>query len=176
MKRPIKLYGRPVLRKKAEEIKDFGEETQHLYQDLLDTLNESNGIGLAAPQIGISKRFFIIIVEGTDAKGEPILSEEPKVYINPELTLHPGDDVEYSEGCLSIPQLYLPVKRPSRMRIKAYDLNGNVFEEEADGWKARVIQHEYDHLDGILFIDRLEEGILPEIKSQLKEIKRLGSL
>ena len=156
MKRHIKYYGRPVLRKKAEPIENFGDETQELYDDLVAVLAESKGIGLAAPQIGVSKRMFIILVEGTDAQGEPILSEKPKVYINPTLTLYKGDDIEYTEGCLSIPKIYLPVIRPSRLQIKAYDLNGNEFVEEADGWKSRVIQHEYDHLDGILFIDKIK--------------------
>jgi peptide deformylase len=150
---PIVVYGHPVLRKIAEDIdKDF-PELKKLIDDLFETMYYSEGIGLAAPQIGKSIRIFVI--DGKPAaEDEPQMAHFKKVFINAQIIERSGDLVPMNEGCLSIPGLREEVLRPSHIRIKYSDENWNQFEEVYEGYAARVIQHEYDHLDGIMFTDK----------------------
>ncbi len=141
----IVLYGEPILIQKAQEIKEFDHDLEKLAGDMHDAMKRDHGIGLAAPQVGASKRLFVV---GLD--NEPL-----RIFINPRIVAMSEKTSEYEEGCLSFPGLYFTVVRPSAVDIEAFDIRGKPFRLSADGLLARVIQHEYDHLDGILFIDRV---------------------
>ncbi|MDH7484371.1 MAG: peptide deformylase [Spirochaetales bacterium] len=141
----IVTYGEPVLTQKAEDVTSFGSELEQIVADMHAAMRLDHGIGLAAPQVGISKRIFIVGLED-----EPL-----RVFINPVITGMSKETSEYEEGCLSFPGLYFNVVRPAAVEIEAYDIKGKKFQIKADGLLARVIQHEYDHLEGILFIDRI---------------------
>ena len=143
----IVKIGDEVLREKCEKVTEFDDSLKILVDAMYETLEDAEGVGLAAPQVGVDKRFFIVsLPDGTKRE-----------FINPEIT---GTSVEtnpYEEGCLSVPGVYHDVIRPSKVIVKAQDVNGNEFTLKASGLMARVIQHEYDHLDGVLFIDHLNE-------------------
>ncbi len=144
----IVTLGHPALRQKAEPVKDIDGSIKELVDEMAKTMYEAKGLGLAANQVAVLKRVFIIDV--SQKEGEPKL----EVYINPEILEKEGSIVR-EEGCLSIPGYYAKVKRFERLFIKAIDLDGKEFERELTGLHAVAFQHEYDHLDGILFIDRL---------------------
>lgn len=146
--RPIVLYPDPILRRPCPEVTDFGSGLSDLVADLADTMYAAPGVGLAAPQIGVTAR--VAVVNVTPAAPGSTLH----VLVNPRLTERDGLDSD-SEGCLSIPGLTEKVDRPRRVKVAAQDLGGRPFEVEAEGFLARAICHEIDHLDGVLFIDRL---------------------
>ena len=146
--RKIYTYPDPVLRKKAEPVTEFGEELQKLVQDMVQTMYDAPGIGLAAPQIGVSKQ---VVVMDLSAEEE---DNQLMVLINPEILNGEGSRTD-EEGCLSVIDLRAKVKRFSRIVVRAQDMEGKTNEFEADEWFARVIQHEVDHLNGVLFIDRI---------------------
>lgn len=151
---PIVVYGHPVLRKVAEDIDKDYPGLEQLIADLFETMYHSDGLGLAAPQIGKSIRIFII--DGSPlAEDEPDLADFRKVFINARITEKSSDLVPMSEGCLSIPNLREEVIRESRVRITYFDEKWVAHDDVFEGYKARIVQHEYDHLDGILFPDRL---------------------
>ena len=167
----IYYYGHPVLRKRCEPVHEITEEIRTLVRDMIETMDKSDGIGLAAPQVGHSLRIFVlrnyVPVEG----GQWTLSE-PKVYINPKLS-NPGKQlVSDSEGCLSFPGLRFSVVRPDRITIEAMDLDGKIFIEEVEGYNARVRMHENDHINGVLYIDRIDADEKNQIEPILKEIKK----
>jgi peptide deformylase len=168
---PIVVYGHSILRKVAVEIdKDYPGLAQ-LVSDLFETMYYSEGLGLAAPQIGKSIRMFVI--DGKPAaEDEPALAEFKKVFINAHITEKSGDLVPMNEGCLSIPNLREEVIRESRIRINYYDENWEYHDEVHEGYKARIIQHEYDHLDGILFTDKINPLKKRLIKSKLVAISK----
>ena len=168
---PIVVYGHPVLRKVAEDIdKDYQGLSQFI-SDLFETMYSSEGLGLAAPQIGKSVRIFVI--DGKPAaEDEPALAEFKKVFINAHITERSGDLQPMNEGCLSIPNLREEVIRESYIRINYYDENWEYHDEVHDGYKARIIQHEYDHLDGILFTDKINPLRKRLIKSKLTAISK----
>jgi len=141
----IVTYGDPVLEAKAEPVAEFDEALASFCAEMFVTLKRERGVGLAAPQVGISKRIFV-----TDAD-----DDKPRVFINPEILMTSPELVEYEEGCLSFPGIYFMVKRAAALRIQAFNEKGRPFTLEADGMLARVILHEYDHLDGKLFVDRV---------------------
>ena len=159
---PIVAYGDPVLKKEAEEVdKDYPELNQ-LIADMFETMYHAKGVGLAAPQIGKSIRLFI--VDGSpfaDEEGEEPdpkavgIEQFKKVFINPIIEEEKGDKWAFQEGCLSIPKVRENVYRKETVTISYYDENWNFHEESFDGYAARIIQHEYDHIEGILFTDRL---------------------
>jgi len=168
---PIVIYGHPVLRKVAEEIdKDYPGLNQ-IVEDLFETMYHSEGLGLAAPQIGKSIRIFVI--DGKPAaEDEPSLADFKRAFINPYITEKNGELELMTEGCLSIPNLREEVNRESHVRIKYYDENWEYHDEEYNGYKARIIQHEYDHLDGILFTDKVSTLRRRLIKSKLLAISK----
>ena len=137
----------PILEKKTEPIKNIDDSIKKLVNDMIETCRNANGIGLAAPQVGKSIRLCIINLEHM---GLP-----PFALVNPKIVKKSWKKVEMEEGCLSIPGIYGIVKRPTKITVKAKNLNGEENKFEADGMLSRVIQHEVDHLDGILFFDRL---------------------
>jgi peptide deformylase len=168
---PIVVYGHAVLRKVAEEIdKDYPGFDQ-LIPDLFETMYYSEGLGLAAPQIGKSIRIFVI--DGTPvSEDEPSLADFKKVFINAHIIEKSGELIPMNEGCLSIPNLREEVTRESRIRITYYDEKWEYHDEVYDGYKARVIQHEYDHLDGIMFTDKVSPLRRRLLKSKLTAISK----
>lgn len=141
----ILSYGNEILSRKSEPVSDFGPDFAAFVEELYTTMKEGRGVGLAAVQVGRLERVFVTGVE----------DDKLRVFANPELVFTSPDEVEYEEGCLSLPGLYTNVKRPEAVKIQAYNERGRPFTLEASGFLARVILHEYDHLNGILFIDRL---------------------
>ena len=152
----IRLIGDPVLRKRASEVGDVNGALVQLAEDMLDTMYEAPGLGLAAPQVGVQKRLFVYDI-----------GEGPQVVINPEIRESRGEWA-YEEGCLSIPDLAFELIRPKELHLVGYDLQGNELSIEADELLARCFQHELDHLDGVLFIERLDED---DRKAAMKVIR-----
>ncbi|MCX7779075.1 MAG: peptide deformylase [Patescibacteria group bacterium] len=140
----LKKYPDPILRKKAEAIKEINEEIKKIAQLMIEVKENSQGLGLAGPQIGILKRIIAVTTE----KG-------PQIFLNPEILAKSKRQEIMEEGCLSFPGLYLKIKRPIEVEIKALNLNGRELKFKVQGLTARIFQHEIDHLNGVLFIDRL---------------------
>jgi len=140
----IVKYPNPILRKKATEVKELSEEIKKLAGDMIEIMIESQGIGLAAPQIGESKRIIVVQME----KG-------PQVFINPKIIAKSKEKELMEEGCLCFPKLFLEIKRAKKVQIEAVTIAGEKVRIEAEGLLARIFQHEVDHLDGVLFIDRV---------------------
>jgi len=151
---PIVLYGSSVLRKVAGKIDKDYEYVNEFIESMFETLKVADGIGLAAPQVGRSIRLFVVDTSPL-AKDDPALKDFKKVFINPEIIEEEGEESEFNEGCLSIPDIREDVIRSPKIRIQYYDGNFEFHDELFDGKKARIIQHEYDHLDGILFTDKI---------------------
>ena len=149
MIREVLTYPNPVLKEKAEPVAEITPELRDLAKDMADTMYEYDGIGLAAPQIGEMIRMITVDVTGPDNR------EDLRVLVNPELEILGDEEVESEEGCLSVEDYRAPVTRAERVKVKATDLDGNPVEFEADGLLAVCLQHECDHLDGKLFIDRI---------------------
>jgi peptide deformylase len=168
---PIVIYGHPVLRKVAEDIDKDYPGLNRIVEDLFETLYNSEGLGLAAPQIGKSIRIFVI--DGNPvAEDEPSLAGFKKAFINAHITERSDELVPMNEGCLSIPNLREEVNRESHIRIRYYDENWEYHDEVYDGYKARIILHEYDHLDGILFTDKVSPLRRRLLKSKLRAISK----
>jgi peptide deformylase len=168
---PIFVYGNPVLKKVAVDVEKDYPGLQKLVDDLFDTMYHSEGLGLAAPQIGKSIRVFVI--DGAPvAEDEPELADFKKAFINAHLLEKSGELVPMNEGCLSIPHIREEVKRESHIRIQYYDENWEYHDEVYDGYKARIIQHEYDHLDGILFTEKINPLKKQLIRGKLKDISK----
>ncbi|GAC1402128.1 MAG: peptide deformylase [Chloroflexota bacterium] len=144
--RRIVTLGEPVLRQKAKKIHRVDTSIKKLVDDLLDTVYDARGAGLAAPQIGVPLRAIVSVVGDT-----------PRVVLNPEIVHTSADEVEAEEGCLSIPGWWGPVMRKERITIRGLDENGKSLKIKSEGFEARCFQHEVDHLNGILFIDRMED-------------------
>ena len=156
----IARMGHPVLKARAEAVADpKAQEIQHLVRDMLETLEDVGGIGLAAPQVHVSKRVVIFYVPGERraASGEPGEDIPLTILINPEIEPLSDEKAPGVEACLSVPGLAGPVPRWTHIRYRALDLHGRMFEREAKGYHARVVQHECDHLDGILYPMRMTD-------------------
>lgn len=166
---PIVVYGDPVLKKKAQDINKGEIDVKALSQDMFETMESASGIGLAAPQIGKSIRMFV--VDGTPIEDEDMEGFR-KVFINPQMVEETGDPWAFEEGCLSIPNIREDVSRKENIKIKYYDEDWNLHEEEYDGMKARIIQHEYDHIEGILFTDYLTPLKKRMLKGKLTNITK----
>jgi peptide deformylase len=168
---PIVIYGHAILRKVAQDIDSNYPDLKQLIDDLFETMYKSEGLGLAAPQIGKSIRIFVI--DGAPvADDEPELADFKKAFINARIIERTGELKPMTEGCLSIPHLREEVNRESHIRITYYDENWQFHDEVYDGYKARIIQHEYDHLDGILFTDKVNPLRRRLLKSKLLAISK----
>jgi peptide deformylase len=168
---PIVVYGDPVLRKKAAPIEMATEEFEEFMKNLWETMYYSDGVGLAAPQVGKSIRVFVVDASG-GAKEEPELQDFKKAFINPEIIETSEEDCLFNEGCLSLPEIREDISRPVSIAIHYFDEN---FEEHTDtykGYAARIIQHEFDHLEGKLFIDYLSPLKKRLLKSKLLNISK----
>jgi peptide deformylase len=146
--RPVRIYGDPVLRERAREVTGFDDSLRTLVADMFDTMHAYNGVGLAANQVGVAQRVLVVDVPVDEER------HERHTLVNPVLSELSGSETG-EEGCLSIPGIYEDVKRSERLRVRAQDADGRPVEFTAEGYLARAIQHEVDHLDGVLFIDRL---------------------
>ena len=156
MIRPIRLFGDPVLRTPAEPVTDFDLELRNLVRDLTETMVDAPGVGLAAPQIGVSLR--VVIFEVTENPRYPHVAPVPyTVLINPVVTALDAEEEEGWEGCLSVPGMRGLVPRARRVRYRGFDLGGAPIDRTVEGFHARVVQHEIDHLDGILYPQRVRD-------------------
>lgn len=154
---PIRTFGDPVLRMPAADVSDTPESLERLVEDMLETMYEAPGVGLAAPQIGISKRLFVADI-----------GEGPFTMVNPEIVATSGSWT-WDEGCLSVPGYYWPIKRPDYAKAKGFDIYGNPIEFEGDELMGRVLQHEIDHLHGILLLKRLSRRDRRQALRDLRE-------
>ena len=159
---PIRLFGDPVLRTPAAEVVDFDKELATLVRDLWDTMESKSGAGLAAPQLGVGLRVFTFHCDGVAGH-----------LVNPTWTARDEEYQEGEEGCLSIPGLYFPVKRAMRVRVTAVELDGTPVAFDTEEFLARILQHETDHVNGILFIDRLSTEDRKEAMRLIRE-QQLG--
>ena len=168
---PVVAYGDPVLKKKATEVDKDDPDLKELIDDMFDTMHNAQGVGLAAPQIGLSKRLFI--VDATPFKEEDKkLDGFKKVFINPVIIEETGKEWVFNEGCLSFPTIREDIWRKPEIIIKYYDENFNILQEKYHGIAARIIQHEYDHIEGIVLIDRITPLKRRILKSKLNSISK----
>lgn len=159
----MKIYklGEEVLRQKCVPVEsaEINDEMRALFNEMFETMDEAQGVGLAAPQVGISKRFFVITVE----------DGVRRVFINPQIIFTSNDLCDYEEGCLSLPGFEENIRRPSKVTVSALNENGKPFTLEAEGLLARCIQHENDHLNGIVYIDRGDPEFAAKVTAQMKK-------
>lgn len=175
----IVQYGDPVLREKGARISPITAEHRKLVRDMLETMHENNGIGLAAQQIGKALQLAVIDVSGTERPSQlfvgvrevPVESMMPMVLINPVITKPRGEE-SGAEGCLSFPGVALDIKRAHEVTVEAIDLEGKTRKFTCTGLLARAVQHEIDHLNGVLFIDRADPAALEPMQEQIEEIKK----
>lgn len=163
--RRIVIYGEAVLREVSEAVDEINQQVKDLVSDLVDTLKKAKGLGLSAVQIGVLKRVFIVDLSAVD------LTETLRVFINPEI-LETNGEAEMEEGCLSFPGIYQKIVRPARVKMKATDLEGREFVLEATGMAARAILHEYDHLEGKLYVERMTPLTRTLLKGRLKKLAK----
>ena len=168
---PIVAYGDPVLKKKAVPVDKDEPGLTELIENMWETMYKAQGVGLAAPQIGLSKRIFVIDASPF-ADDDPGLKEFRKVFINPQILEESGKEWIFNEGCLSFPDLREDISRKPDIRISYMDEHFNVFEESFGGLAARIIQHEYDHIEGIVMVDRISQLKKTLIRKKLSNISR----
>ncbi len=166
---PVTVFGDPVLRKKAEPITKEFPDLKGFIQNMFETMYNSDGVGLAAPQVGQAIRIFVL---DTTSDEDEEQSGIKKAFINPIILEKFGDEWVMNEGCLSLPEIREDVQRPDSVRIKYVDENFNELEEVYSGFTARVIQHEYDHLEGVMFVDYLNPLKRRILKSKLTAISK----
>ncbi len=152
----ITKLGEEILREKAAPVEEINDEIRALAAEMFDAMLEADGVGLAGPQAGRKLRIFVALAD----------DEVRRVFINPQIIATSPETSDYEEGCLSIPQVYESITRPAKVTVQAFDEYGKPFTLEADGLLARIIQHEYDHLEGILFIDRGDKEFAEKIERQ----------
>lgn len=154
---PIRTFGDPVLRARAEPVLTFDDSVHRLVEDMLETMYDAPGVGLAAPQIGVSRR--VVVFDAGDG---------PHVLINPEIVESSGE-WSFEEGCLSVPGRFWPISRPGFARVRGLDLEGREVEHTGDELLGRVLQHEVDHLEGVLLIERLENKLRKQALRELRD-------
>ena len=163
----------PRLRTISKPVEQVDDELRRLMDDMLETMYDAPGIGLAAIQVGVPKRVLVIDLQETeDAEGKPV--KNPRYFVNPEIVWSSDEHSVYNEGCLSVPEMYAEVDRPERVRVKWLDYDGKAHEEELDGLLATCLQHEMDHLEGILFIDHLSKLKRDMLLKKLEKLRRTG--
>jgi len=158
----LTLYPDPLLRRPSEPVAAFDDELRAIVEGMFERMRKSNGVGLAAPQVGLKKRILVL-----NPSGE---AQDDLVLVNPTILARTGAVTAFEEGCLSFPGIYAEVKRPERCRVQAQKLDGSSFEAEYDGFVARIIQHEYDHLEGVLLVDRMSPADKLANKARLEEL------
>lgn len=178
----ITQYGEPVLREKGRPVTEFGPELKQLAEDMVETMRAADGIGLAAQQIGRALQFCVVDVHFPDSPPEyfyeldgrkiPFDMFMPLALANPQVEVVPLSQSDYDEGCLSFPEITGIVNRPDRIRVRYQDVDGHPHVLECEGILARCIQHEVDHLNGVLFIDHMDRRSLAKVEKKLKRLKR----
>jgi peptide deformylase len=159
-------YPEPVLRKPALAVARFDEELADTVAAMFELMYSSQGVGLAAPQVGLNRR--ILVLDPSGSRDDP--ESEPLALINPTVLELAGETTLYEEGCLSFPGIFAEVRRPDRCRVRAFTLQGEAFEAEYTGFQSRVVQHEYDHLEGVLLVDRMSAADKQRHKAALSEL------
>ena len=176
---PVVKYGQPVLRQKGAKIESITPEIKQLIADMFETMEENHGVGLAAQQVGVAKQLTVIDVREVKDRpswleigGKPkdVAEIMPLVLINPEVTAV-GEPVKGSEGCLSFPEIYAEISRPETVDVQALDAKGKPINFRCGGLLARAVQHETDHLNGLLFIDRMEKKMKLELQPELDDLQ-----
>ncbi|MEM1202892.1 MAG: peptide deformylase [Acidobacteriota bacterium] len=162
---PIRIFPDPVLRVECPPVETFDDDLRRLVDDMVETMYDAPGVGLAAPQVGVEKRLALVDVSVGREEGKLL------VLVNPRIVHQEGSEVDF-EGCLSIPRLSEKVKRPQAVKITAQNLDGEPFELETEGFEARAICHELDHLDGVLFIDHLRGLRRDKVRRQLRRMAK----
>lgn len=160
----LKKYGDPILREKSTEVEVIDEKIQEILNNMVETMYETKGVGLAAPQVGFNKRMFV-----ADWSGE---GEALRKVINPVITPLTEELIDWEEGCLSVPGIYKKVERPKKVRIEYLNEKGDKIIEELEGFPAIVVQHEFDHLDAVLFVDRVSPMAKRMISKKLQALKK----
>ena len=157
----MKIYklGEEVLRKKCEPVTEITDEMRDIFNQMFETMIEAEGVGLAAPQVGISQRFFVAIAD----------DDVRRVFVNPQIVSTSSELGDYEEGCLSLPGFNESIRRPVKVKVQAMDEFGKKFTLEADGLLARIIQHENDHLDGIIYIDRGDPKFAADVTAKMQK-------
>jgi peptide deformylase len=158
----LTLYPEPILRKQAQPVADFGPELARTVAAMFERMFASKGVGLAAPQVGLKQQ--ILVANPTGDRQDDL------VLVNPTITARSGADTLYDEGCLSFPGIYAEIKRPERCTVVAFDVEGRKFEKEYDGFLARIVQHEFDHLEGVLLVDRMSPADKLKNRGALEEL------
>lgn len=166
---PIVLFGDPVLKRQGQTIEPGAIDLEQLISDMFETMDAAKGVGLAAPQIGMSIRLFVVDTEPIVEGGEEGVR---RAFINPEIVEETGDEWKFEEGCLSIPGVREDVSRHEKIKMKFQDENWDPQEIEVDGMLARVIQHEYDHIEGVLFTDHISPLKKKLLKKKLENISK----
>ncbi|MEO8906609.1 MAG: peptide deformylase [Microbacteriaceae bacterium] len=166
----IRITGDPVLHSPAITVTTFDDDLRTIIRDMFETMDAAPGVGLAAPQVGVALRVFVFGWTDDDDVFHRGVAVNPELWQSPLQLGEPDEDNE-SEGCLSVPGERFPLRRAQSVILRALDQDGNPFEVRADGWLARIFQHEFDHLDGILYVDRLEH---PFGKAAAKAIRKQG--
>ncbi len=161
----IVTYPHPALRWESKPVVEIDDRLRDAVRQMFALMYEAKGIGLAANQVALPWRLFVI-----NPSGDPEQTDEEFVFVNPEILRRKGSD-EDEEGCLSLPELYGPVRRSTTLVVEAFDLEGRPFRMDLDDFPARVVQHEYDHIDGVLFIDRMTETRRRECESRLTDME-----
>lgn len=158
----LSLYPDPILRKPAGPVAQFDDELRRIVAAMFERMFESKGVGLAAPQVGLKKR--ILVLNPTGERADDL------VLVNPTITARSGPETWFDEGCLSFPSIYAEVRRPDRCSVVAFDVNGARIEKEYDGFVSRIIQHEFDHLEGILLVDRMSPADKQKNRAALEDL------
>jgi len=158
----LTLYPDPLLRKPSEPVAAFDDDLSALALGMLERMHASNGVGLAAPQVGVRSR--VLVMNPTGEEGDD------RVLINPEILERTGVETSYEEGCLSFPGVYAEVRRPDGCKVRFFSVDGEEHEEEFTGFTSRVIQHEYDHLEGVLLVDRMSPADKVRNKHVLQDL------
>jgi peptide deformylase len=159
----IRVIGDPVLRERAREVTSFDRNLRKLAKRMIRVMHDAPGVGLAAPQVGVVQRVLVYDVD-----------DDPRVLVNPVLDEFADETEAGDEGCLSVPGLRMPVERPVSVRVRAFDADGEPLDYRAEGFEARVIQHEYDHLEGVLIVDRTTRAARAEAMRALREREAAG--
>lgn len=176
----IVQYGDPILKKKGQPITAFDKKLAKLADDMVDTMHEAAGIGLAAQQVGLALQICVMDLRETesdfsyklDGSSPPLDLVMPMALVNPVVEVVPEPKEAYEEGCLSFPEIRGDVVRPETVRVRFQDVHGQPHEMVCDGLLARCVQHEVDHLNGVLFIERMSKAVLAKLEPQLKELKK----
>jgi len=168
---PIRITGEPVLHERAAEVTDFDDDLRALVADMFESMDLAPGVGLAGPQVGVGKRLFVYSWTDDDEVLHRGVAVNPVLWTSPSVpeSIEELDEDDESEGCLSVPGERFPLRRAEGVLLRAVDAEGTPFEVEAHGWLARIFQHEYDHLDGVLYVDRL---VHPYAKQAAKAVRK----